>query len=615
MSTAAAPKLWREPKAKPIEYGPAGSIVYLTLRPDLDEHLRKLGFKALPRWSDIKEFKRALRRRLGYVLHQGSVEYGQALELADNALAKYDADFAFTVDISEIFGFDQAGDQFLDFFNETAGKQDGQFGDSIEFEQLIAKHAKRVIRPPVDTGDRLSANGHVATASANHETDADVDNCKVTDRWPKIRPEAFHGLAGDIVRLCDPETEADPVAVLLQVLTGFGNMVGRRPHFVVNATRHYLNLFVALVGLTATGRKGTSWDVARYPLAAVDQDWADNRVLGGLVSGEGLIFHVRDPIVEQKSVKDPDTKQMKKVMVEVDAGVPDKRLQVIETEMGRVLKAMNRDSSTLSEVIRQCWDSGNLRTLNRKDPVKAIGAHVSIVGHITPADVQRHLDETDSANGFANRFLWVCARRSKLLPEGGDVFAIEWPPIQQRLADALVFARDTTGADWTVSDSGGCGRRMRRDPAASKAWNAIYEELSAGKPGLLGKVLSRAEAQVMRLACLYALLDCSGEVKPEHLVAALAVWDYCSDSARLVFGEGMGDPDSEKLLGALKDADEGLTRTQITVDVFGRHKKAAEIAGLLGDLLTQGLIHRVNQPNGKGRPTERWFHGKDEAAN
>jgi Protein of unknown function (DUF3987) len=275
------------------------------------------------------------------------------------------------------------------------------------------------------------------------------------------------------------------------------------------------------------------------------------------------------------------------------------------------LKAMSRDSSTLSEVLRQCWDSGNLRTLNRKDPLKATGAHISVVAHITPADVRRHLDETDSANGFANRFLWVCARRSKLLPEGGDVFAIDWAPIQGRLADAVAFARDTTGADWTLDDSGGCGRRMKRDPAARKAWNAIYEELSAGKPGLLGKVLSRAEAQVMRLACLYALLDCSAEVRPEHLIAALAVWDYCTDSARLVFGEGMGDPDAEKLLAALKEADGGLTRTQISSDVFGKNKKTAEVAGLLGDLLTQGLIHRVTQPAPKGRPVEKWFYGKE----
>jgi hypothetical protein len=462
-----------------------------------------------------------------------------------------------------------------------------------------------------DDDDEQKSNSGTATGS----TDDPEEWGDILDRWPTIRPEAFHGVAGEIVKLCDPETEADPVAVLLQVLTGFGNLAGRRPYFVVGGTQHYLNMFVALVGQTAVGRKGTSWDVARHPLGLADPEWVDNRVHGGLVSGEGLIFHVRDATVVQKNAKDPETKQVSKVTVETDAGVADKRLLIIETEMGRVLKAMNRDSSTLSDVIRQCWDSGNLRTLNRKDPIKATGAHVSIVAHVTPADIRKHLSETDSANGFSNRFLWVCSRRSKLLPEGGDVFSIDWRGVKKKLDAAVSFARGASiDEDWSQNYGGG-GRRMKRDKAAREAWNAIYENLSAGKPGLLGMILSRAEAQVMRLACLYALLDCSPEVGIEHLGAALALWDYCVASARLVFGDDMGDRDAEKLLAALGDAPGGLTKTQITVEVFGRHKKKDALTMLLSDLLTQGLIHRVTQSSDGGRPAERWFLGRKVDAN
>ena len=322
------------------------------------------------------------------------------------------------------------------------------------------------------------------------------------------------------------------MAILLQVLVGFGNMVGRNAFFVVGATRHCLNLFIALVGLTSVGRKGTSWDVARQALSGIDPDWAENRVAGGLVSGEGLIFHVRDPVRLLKAVRDPETKTVKKELVDIDPGVSDKRLLIIETEMGRMLKAVNRDTSTLSDVVRQCWDGGKLRTLNRKDALAATGAHVSIVAHVTEADVHKHLTETDSANGFANRFLWPCSRRSRILPEGGDLFNLDWEPIWERLKHAVRFARDP-GSDWTMTAGDGStmsGRRMKRDKAANKAWHSIYEELSAGKPGLLGLVLSRAEAQVMRLACIYALLDCSEVVRLEHLGAALEVWDYCAAS-------------------------------------------------------------------------------------
>src|SRR5712671_70478 len=81
-----------------------------------------------------------------------------------------------------------------------------------------------------------------------------VDACDglLTHRhWPDPLPsEAYHGLAGEIVRAIEPHTEADPAALLLQLLAGFGSIVGRKPHFRAEADRHYLNLFVVLVGTT-----------------------------------------------------------------------------------------------------------------------------------------------------------------------------------------------------------------------------------------------------------------------------------------------------------------------------------------------------------------------------
>ena len=197
-------------------------------------------------------------------------------------------------------------------------------------------------------------------------------------------------------------------------------------------------------------------------------------------------------------------------------------------------------------------------------------------------------------------------RRSKSLPDGGDLFGLDWAPIQERLQETTRFARECIAEDWTI-DTG--GRRMKRDKAAGEAWRAVYDELSAGKPGLLGMVLSRAEAQVMRVACQYALLDCSPVVRIEHIGAALACWNYCEQSARLIFGDGLGDPNAERLMQALKNSPDGLTRTQITSEVFGRNKNREEIVQLLSDLLTQGLIHRIQQPSTKGRPIERWGIG------
>src|SRR5262245_7440807 len=47
---------------------------------------------------------------------------------------------------------------------------------------------------------------------------------KALRQWPdQLAEEAYYGLLGDIVRAIEPHTEADPVALVLQVLTGFGS--------------------------------------------------------------------------------------------------------------------------------------------------------------------------------------------------------------------------------------------------------------------------------------------------------------------------------------------------------------------------------------------------------
>ena len=70
---------------------------------------------------------------------------------------------------------------------------------------------------------------------------------------------------------------------------------------------------------------------------------------------------------------------------------------------------------------------------------------------------------------------------------------------------------------------------MKRDNTARAIWREVYAELSVGKTGLLGAATSRAEAQVMRLALLYALLDRSRVIAAEHLTAESAGVDDGSD--------------------------------------------------------------------------------------
>ncbi|MBA4395554.1 MAG: hypothetical protein C0407_18535, partial [Desulfobacca sp.] len=357
--------------------------------------------------------------------------------------------------------------------------------------------------------------------------------------------------------MVEPHTEADPAAILLEFLVAFGNVIGRGSWWIVEADRHHLNMDLVLVGETAKGRKGTAHGQVKKIFKAIDSDWAAN-VKGGLSSGEGLIWAVRDPIYKKE--RDPKTKKYEEVMV--DAGIDDKRLLVVEEEFASVLRVMERDGNTLSAIFRKAWDTGNLNNLTKNSPAKATGAHISFIGHITKDELRRYLTSTESGNGFGNRIIWVCVRRSKVLPEGGRIREVNFNPLLTKIKQAVDFGREVG--------------EIRKDKEATEIWAAVYPELSEGKPGLLGAVTSRAEAQVMRVACIYAVLDESSLIRKEHLLAALAFWDHSEASARYIFGDAIGDPVADQILEALRAIKDGMTRTEISA-LFGRHRSSDRI--------------------------------------
>ncbi len=399
--------------------------------------------------------------------------------------------------------------------------------------------------------------------------------------WPEPPHEAvYHGLAGDIVKMIDPHTEADPLAILSQLLVCFGNCVGRSPHFLAEADRHGVNEFIVMVGDTAKGRKGTSLGHVRRLFESADSHWSSKRIASGLSSGEGLVWAVRDPITKFHDDDDDEV---------VDPGETDKRLLAIESEFASVLHVMERQGNTLSAAVRQLWDTGAVRSLTKNSPARTTDAHVSIVGHITRDELLRYMNRTELGNGFANRFLFFAVRRSKVLPEGGNLDNGELDPLRARLKSAAEFAR-------TVNE-------MRRDAMARETWIAVYPQLSDGKRGILGSVLSRAEAHVMRLACLYALLDLSNVIRREHLTAALALWEYCENSAAWIFGGNIGDPVADTILRQLQLRPEGFTRTEISA-LFNRHVKSGDIERAIALLTERGDARRDPVGTG-GRKAER----------
>jgi hypothetical protein len=106
----------------------------------------------------------------------------------------------------------------------------------------------------------------------------------------------------------------------------------------------------------------------------------------------------------------------------------------------------------------------------------------------------------------------------------------------------------------------------------------------------------------------YLSLVYTPDVEPIGLVTALAVWQYCEDSAMLLFGDRTGDWKADAILKALKESGgAGLTRTEL-YDVLDRHVKAMELSALLGVLEGAGWAYFLKEPKeGKGKPAERWF--------
>jgi hypothetical protein len=383
--------------------------------------------------------------------------------------------------------------------------------------------------------------------------------------WPDpIREDGFYGLAGDLVRAIEPHTEADSAALLVQTVTGWGNLAARGPYYLAEADRHHTNEYAVVVGTTSKGRKGTSWGRIASILGAVDPAWLNDRQVYGIGSGEALI--------------------------EAFDG-EDRRVLVMEGEFARLLAVVSREGCTISAAIRNGWDTGNLEVRTREKKRKVSGAHLSMIAHITKEELLRRLDSTETANGFANRILWVCARRSKTLPHGGG--SIECGDLIRRLQEATDFARKMGNT------------RVKFDQRAALLWEQVYSELSEGRPGMLGSMTSRAEAHVVRLSLIYALLDCSKEIRVEHLAAGLAVWEYSAASARFVWGDALGDPAADEILKELRAAGaDGVTRTNIR-DLFARNRTAQEIDRALGVLASMGLAASRNEDSG-GRPVTRW---------
>jgi hypothetical protein len=344
--------------------------------------------------------------------------------------------------------------------------------------------------------------------------------------WPAPPGDAaYHGIAGEVARILEPSTEADPVALLVTMLTLGGAIAGRH-RTLWHGSEHAPNLYTVLVGDTAVARKGTAYVTVSAVLSTADDGW-QRLLVPGLGSGEALVTRLR-----------PDEK----------TGRVEHRAIVLETEMGRMLRVMGRDGSTLSAMLRNGWDGTPLGRFIARGGDVVTNHHVAVLAHVTAHDLRDLLRDTDAANGFGNRFCWYAVHRTKLVPLPVDPSAIIPSTLTRALQETFEWAQ-VPGP-------------VRLSPEAGDDWEDRYGALSIRpRYGLLGALTARAEAQIIRLALTYAVMDRADLVTPDHLLAASALWDYAERSALYIFGNQTGNRWADLLRRHLREQ-RVLTATQ-----------------------------------------------------
>lgn len=420
-------------------------------------------------------------------------------------------------------------------------------------------------------------------------TAADFDALPRLDLFPKLDPAAFYGPIGEFVTAIADQTEADPAGVLLNTLAAVGCMMGGNVGMMVNNRFQPPRLFVATVGETGIGRKGTAQDVTDSLISRVDPEFAANNVKSGLSTGEGLIFHVRDSVTRKVAHREKGETVYEDV---TDEGVPDKRLHVVEDEFATVLKRMNDRASTVSPLVRSAYDGRKLGTLTRRDPMTSTGAHIAMSVQVTPAELHECLQDVEHVNGFANRFLWAAVRQQTELPEGEFLSPAVLARAADRVRRTVSFARSLAG-DAAI---------LRRDEEAKEYWAAIYKKLNAAQREVPSEtfkgLLARGGTHILRLAGAFTLNDTTTTVRAPHFDAALAIWDFSVDSVKQIWGRRPERGALVKLVEAHVAAGRPLTRTE-QHRALGGHLTATQLDKLVGEGIARFLLRPDPATKGK----------------
>ncbi|WP_406379018.1 DUF3987 domain-containing protein [Streptomyces sp. NBC_00197] len=420
---------------------------------------------------------------------------------------------------------------------------------------------------------------------------------KPTKDRPVLSRKAWHGIAGDILDLVSPHTEADPAGILSTTLATFSCMVGTGRK-VTGPITQPVNVWFILMGETGIGRKGTADNVVASFMADVDEWFWSNCRTPSLSTGEGLTYSVRDvkiiDHIDGMGVGDNH---------EMEEGLPNvesiKNMLVTSTEFAAVMS--KSQGGTLGPVLRDAWDGKDL-AIHTKDAYHSTNPHITVLGHVTPTEFGAKLKSHDMAGGTYNRFLPMFVEMPHELPwpERPSDYEDRLSEITDRLRMALPFAQEEGVVTFT-------------EDAKQFYISEIYPEYNdtQGDSETMKQFTTRRLPYVMRIAAVYALMNEREHVYKEDLEAAKAVVDYSIESARYieknittVSGPSRAkvtlEEDADLLKRALEQAgEEGLTRTHLTQKVFSYRRHRHEVNALITKVGAK--VRKTPVPSGRPR--------------
>ena len=143
-------------------------------------------------------------------------------------------------------------------------------------------------------------------------------------------------------------------------------------------------------------------------------------MLGGLSTGEGLIWQIRDASDPRRARTKVERELANEdgMFVE-DPGVSDKRLLVSRTN-GSSARAMKRETNTLSSILRVLSGFRRLPEASPRRYRSHLGTPISLIGHIT-ADELRRTRSRRHGERIRQPLSVRLLRRARSLPDGGTL--------------------------------------------------------------------------------------------------------------------------------------------------------------------------------------------------